>query len=66
MKFSVRFKIVNRFGKASAYSLRDICITLVDQYSLREHEITAIVGLRAGSNDTFVNGDMAVRKEKEA
>lgn len=31
MKFSIRFKIGNRFGAASKYTLRDFCISIADR-----------------------------------
>jgi hypothetical protein len=60
MKFSIRFKIWNRFGTASKYTLRELCISIVDRYSLTETEICTIVTLQPG--ETFINEDMAIKK----
>lgn len=60
MKFSIRFKIGNRFGAASKYTLRELCISIVDRYSLTETEICAIVTLQLG--ETFTNEDMVIKK----
>lgn len=58
MRFSVRFKIGNRAGAASKYTTRDICINLVDRYSLREHELCTIFTLH--TDERFENEDMIV------
>ena len=60
MRFSIRFKIGNRFGAASKYALRDLCISVVDRYSLTERELCTIVTLLPG--ETFTNDDMEVKK----
>ncbi|UOF79482.1 hypothetical protein [Caudoviricetes sp.] len=60
MKFSIRFRIGNRLGAASKYSLRDFCISVVDRYSLTETEVCTIVTLQSG--ETFTNEDMKVTK----
>jgi hypothetical protein len=60
MKFSIRFKIGNRFGAASKYTLRELCISIVDRYSLTETEICTIVTLQPG--ETFTNEDMVIKK----
>lgn len=60
MKFSIRFKIGNRFGAASKYTLRDFCISIVDRFSLTETEVCTIVTLQSG--ETFTNEDMMVKK----
>jgi len=60
MKFSIRFKIGNRFGAASKYTLRELCIGIVDRYSLTETEVCTIVTLQPG--ETFTNEDLMIRK----
>ena len=62
MRFVIRFKIRNRFGASSKYSLRDICVCLVDRYSLTETELATIVTLQVG--EEFVNDDMLIRRVK--
>ena len=60
MKFKVRFKIGNRLGKGSVYTLRDFCISIVDRYSLTETELCAIFTLHVGA--TFENEDLQVKR----
>lgn len=60
MKFSVRFKIGNRLGAGSVYSLREICTAIVDRYSLKEKEIEEIVQLKSGGQ--FTNEDMQITR----
>lgn len=60
MKFLIRFKIMNRFGAASRYSLRDFCISVVDRFSLTETEVCTIVTLNPG--EVFINDDLMVKK----
>ena len=60
MKFSIRFRIGNRLGAASRYTLRELCISVVDRYSLTETELCTIVTLYVG--EKFSNADMEVRK----
>lgn len=60
MRFIIRFKIGNRFGAGSKYSLRDLCICIVDQYSLKEHELATIVTLRVG--EIFTNEDFTAKR----
>ena len=60
MKFKVRFKIGNRLGKGSVYTLRDFCISIVDRYSLTETELCTIFTLRVG--ETFENEDLQVKR----
>lgn len=60
MKFSIRFKIGNRLGAASKYTLRELCVSLVDRFSLTETEICTIVTLQFG--ESFSNEDMQVTK----
>jgi hypothetical protein len=63
MKFDVQFKIKNRLGAKSRYSLGEVCVCLVDRYSLKENEIANIVTLQEG--DSFSNEDMTVTKVEE-
>ena len=42
-RFAVRFRIGNRLGAKSIYTLRDICVCIVDKYSLTDAEIEALV-----------------------
>ena len=60
MKFSIRFKIGNRFGAASKYSLRELCVSVVDRYSLRDNELVHIVTMNIG--EVFQNEDMQVTR----
>lgn len=60
MKFSIRFKIGNRFGAASKYTLRELCVSVVDRYSLRENELAHIVTMNIG--EVFQNNDMQVTR----
>lgn len=60
MKFSIRFKIGNRFGAASKYTLREFCISIVDRYSLTETEVCTIVTLQRG--ESFKNEDLMITK----
>lgn len=46
MNFIIRFKIRSRFGKGSKYSLRDLCLCIVDKYSLTNAELARIVTLQ--------------------
>lgn len=62
MTFGVRFRIGNRLGATSRYSLVEVCIHLVDRYSLTETEITKIVQLPAKEAIFFMNEDMEVRR----
>jgi len=60
VKFSIRFKIGNRFGAASKYTLRELCVSVVDRYSLRENELAHIVTMNIG--EVFENNDMRVTR----
>jgi len=60
VKFSIRFKIGNRFGAASKYTLRELCVSVVDRYSLRENELAHIVTMNIG--EVFQNNDMQVTR----
>ncbi len=62
MRFQVRLAISNRLGKGSTYSLRDICVCLVETYSLKEKEIEQIATLTVGS--VFANEDMQIKRIK--
>lgn len=62
MKFIVRFKIGNRLSTKSKYSMRDICVCLVDRYSLKENEIFTIFTMKVGY--VFQNEDMTIEKVK--
>lgn len=58
MRFDIRFKIGNRFGKASRYSLKEFCIAVVDRYSLKEVEVETVVSLAPG--ECFQNLDLQI------
>lgn len=60
MKFSIRFKIGNRFGAASKYTLRELCVSVVDRYSLTDGELSIIVTMNVG--EVFQNEDMQVSR----
>lgn len=60
MKFTIRFKIGNRFGAGSKYTLREFCTSIVDRYSLTETEICTIVTLQIG--ERFTNEDILVER----
>lgn len=62
IKFKVRFRVGNRLGKASIYSLRDICVSLADTYSLGDAELEKILFMALGQH--FTNEDMEVRRTK--
>lgn len=53
MKFDIRFKIGNRLGAKSVYTLVEFCVHVVDRYGLREGEVAKIVRLKPG--ETFEN-----------
>ena len=60
MRFSIRFKIGNRLGAASQYSLREFCVSVVDRYSLTEAEVLKVVSLKPG--ETFTNEDLTIKR----
>lgn len=60
MKFSIRFKIGNRLGAASRYTLREFCLAIIERYSLTETEICTIVTLAVG--EQFANEDLQIKK----
>ena len=60
MRFVIRFKIANRFGAGSKYSLKDLCVSVVDRYSLSERELCQIVTMQVG--ETFTNEDLTVQR----
>ena len=60
MRYVVRFKIGNRWGAGSVYTLRDIAISLVGKYLLTNVELTTIVRLHV--DDVFTNDDMMVTR----
>jgi hypothetical protein len=60
MKFIIRFKIGNRYGAGSRYTIREFCVNVVDRYSLTETEICAIVTLQF--SEDFTNNDMTIRR----
>lgn len=60
MKFSIRFRIGGRFGAGSKYNLKEFCVHIVDQYSLTETEVCAIVTLQKG--EVFTNDDMQLQR----
>jgi hypothetical protein len=60
MKFSIRFKIGNRLGAASRYTLREFCVSVVDRYSLTETEICTVVTLQIG--ESFSNEDLTIKR----
>lgn len=60
MRFNVQFKIGNRLSSKSRYSIREVCLCLVDTYSLTDREIDKIVHLRKG--DHFRNEDMVIER----
>lgn len=64
MKFAVRFRIDNRWGAVSIYSLRDVCVSLVNRFSLKESEICTIVSLRDG--ETFQMADLMLTRRPDA
>ncbi len=62
MKFKIRFRINNRYGKGSVYSLKEFCIAIVDRYSLTEVELCTVVTLLEG--EEFSNHDMKIKRIK--
>lgn len=59
-KFQVRFWIDHRLSRGSKYSLRDICICIVDRYALTDAEVNQIADLAVGS--AFNNGDLSIKR----
>jgi hypothetical protein len=47
-KYFIRFRIGGRLGTKSAYSLKDIAVSVVDRYSLTDSEFNRIVDLLPG------------------
>ena len=62
MKFRIRFRIGGRLGAASAYSLREFCVHLVERYSLTETELCTIFTLKPG--ESYNNEDMEVTRQE--
>jgi len=60
MKFKVRFKIGNRLGRWSIYTQKEICVSLVDRYSLTDDEINKIFALK--QRGVFENEDMRIQR----
>jgi len=60
MRFSIRFKIGNRWGAASRYTLKEFCASIVDRYSLTEIEACNIVTLHV--KEVFSNNEMQVTR----
>ena len=60
MRFTIRFRIHNRWGTGSVYSLRDLCVSVVDRYSLSERDLCQIVTLTIG--ETFSNENLLVKR----
>jgi hypothetical protein len=60
MKFIVRFRVGGRLGAGSTYTLREICVSLVNRYDLKEKEICEIVALPPGGK--FSNADLEVAR----
>jgi hypothetical protein len=52
MKFNIRFRIGNRWGKASRYSLREFCVYIVDKCSFTDAECVKVVKLNIGESMT--------------
>ena len=62
MRFLIRVRSRNRWGSGAPYSLRDLCLAIVDRYSLRESELCTIVTLQVG--EEWHNEDLLIRREK--
>jgi len=63
MIFNIRFRIgKNRLGAGSRYSLRELCVSIIDRYSLTETEVCTIVTLQV--DETWSNEDLEVRRIK--
>jgi hypothetical protein len=60
MKFIIRFKIGNRFGVGSKYSLTEFCANVIARYGLRENEVCTIVTLQVG--ETFTNSVLTAKR----
>lgn len=58
MRFTIRFRVGNRFGAGSKYTLREFCVFVIDRFGLTEVEICTIVTLHPG--EKFENEDMTV------
>lgn len=62
MKFAIQFKIGQRFGSISKYSLRDFCIAIVERFSLTDRECHLVIELKVG--ETFCTEDLLIRRIK--
>lgn len=47
-RYGVRLKIGNRFGAASKYTLREVAVCLLEQFSITDREFNTIVDLHIG------------------
>jgi hypothetical protein len=63
MKFTIRFKIGNRFGAASKYTLREFCLFIIERFGLTETEICTIVTLHP--TETWKNEDMLIQRVED-
>ena len=61
MKYFIRFKIGNRLGAKSSYSLREFCVSVVERYSLTNAEVGAVVRLQP--DETFENEDLHIVRQ---
>lgn len=59
-KYAVQFSIGNRLGPIGKYSLKDLCISVVERYSLTDTELNTIVSLEPQAK--FSNRDMLVKR----
>ena len=59
--YSVRFKVGNRLGAKSKYTLRDIAVSLVDRYSITHTELCTLVTMPIGSKCTRID-DLVIER----
>lgn len=62
--YDVAFRVGGRYGKFSAYSLRDIATYLTDRYSLTDRELWSIVHLEAHQEILLVGKELKIRRRK--
>lgn len=60
MRFNVVIKLGNRNSRAFSVTLRELCINLVDRFSLTNSELTTIVKLELLM--TFKNKDLEITR----
>lgn len=49
-RFKIAFGIAGRYGRFSYYSLKDICVSIVDRWSLTDREVNHIANMEIGES----------------